>query len=74
MTFNTQQRRAYGEGLRAARAGMDTTACAYKPDSQSGVSWFNGYRKGKGLRPSFTPDPVDMAYEDMCADMCGPGL
>lgn len=20
------------------------------------------------------PDPVDLAYEDMCRDMCGPGL
>ena len=74
MRYNAQQRRAYGEGLRAGKARLDTIACPYKANSDSGVSWFNGYSAGKGSKPAYTPDYSDMAYEDQCAAACGVGL
>jgi len=74
MRYNAQQRRAYGEGLRAGKARLDTIACTYKPNSDSGIAWFSGYSTGKGSKPAYTPDYSDMAYEDQCAAACGPGL
>ena len=47
MHYTAQQRRAYGEGLRAGKARLDTIACPYKANSDSGVSWFNGYSTGQ---------------------------
>jgi hypothetical protein len=48
MRYNAQQRRAYGEGLRAGKTRLDTIACPYKPNSDSGIAWFSGYSTGKG--------------------------
>ncbi len=58
MKYTALERKAYGEGLRAARAGLDTIACTYKPDSDCGKSWFNGYRAGKWARRNPVADYV----------------
>jgi hypothetical protein len=74
MTFSKSDRQAYGHGLRCAQAGGNATSNPYSAESGLGRSWASGHAKGATMKRRYTPDASDLAYEDQCASMCGPGL
>ena len=52
---STNDKRAYGEGCRAKRAGIDTLACPYNPNSSAGISWFAAIARRKKRNGSRIP-------------------
>lgn len=47
IAYHTQMHRAFMEGKKAGEAGVDTTACPYRPGSEMLDEWFKGYSEGK---------------------------
>lgn len=67
--YTAQQRRAYGEGFLAGKSRLGTYACCYKSESQSGISWFNGYMDGKA-QPAFNVSAYISEGLGEMADFC----